>query len=113
MHKLVTDERIVLLAESGSVCELDRSDWLADEFCVEPPIFWFTRIKAKKEGCGDGSFLMAILVEILDNSGFSVVCGVNPYGEMDKKTLVKFYEKFGFKLFYDDCDDVVTRKPKK
>lgn len=63
---------------------------------IEPPLFFFNRIKAKEKGKGEGTLLMQELVKILDEKGVAVINTLNPYGDMDLEALTKFYEKYGF-----------------
>lgn len=99
----ITKDSITLYTKLGSVCELSRLDILAENIYktykikLKPPIFYFNRIKARKEGIGEGSLLMKKLIEILDNKKISVVNELNPYGKLNMNALEKFYSKFGFK----------------
>lgn len=76
---------------------------------IEPPVFFFNRIKAKVEGQGEGTLLMQEVTEILDEEGVTVVNHVDPYGSMDLVPLIKFYEKYGFELV---DDRLMVRRPK-
>jgi len=69
--KLIGDKYIYLITEKRSVCELDdrMDNFLIESFStldLTPPVFWFSRLKAFKEGEGEGSFLMSELCKILD-----------------------------------------------
>jgi hypothetical protein len=111
--KLIGDNYIYLITEKRSVCELDRMDnFLIESFStldLTPPVFWFSRLKAFKEGEGEGSFLMSELCKILDEKQATVVNIINPYGKMSRKNLTNFYKKYGFK----DCNGVMIRRPQK
>ena len=97
--KHVDEDRIVVVTESGSVCELGRQDWLAPIYELTVPCYWFERIKTMVEGRGDGTLLMQELVKMLDERGFAVVCGLNPYGGgKDLPRLTRFYQRYGFEL---------------
>jgi len=94
--QIVNDQRICILLESNSICELDREDFLGEDLDLDPPVFWFARLKAKVEGIGDGTFLMKRLVAILDRLHYNVVCVPNPYGSMSLDKLISFYERYDF-----------------
>jgi len=107
IHETVTDDRISLWTELGSCCELDRYRrvkflWPTSVDRCDLPLettsklFWFTRLKAKIEGQGEGTRLMKRLVEILDEREITVVNALNPYGSMDMQALTGFYKKYGF-----------------
>lgn len=108
----VTAERISLWTEDCSCAELDYMPAGCDlsdlGVELEPPVFWFCRLKAKVEGQGEGTRLMRRLVEILDNKRITVVNAVNPYGCMDMEQLKVFYAKYGFE---DIGNDVMIRRP--
>ena len=100
-YEHVTDDRISMMTEMGSCCELDRyfssdADFCDLGFVPADNLFWFTRLKAKVEGQGEGTRLMKRLVEILDEREITVVNALNPYGSMDMQALTGFYEKYGF-----------------
>lgn len=109
----ITDTGIYLYTEKASCAELDMYDidLLKDLGCeLVDPVFWFSRLKAKVEGQGEGTKLMERLVQILDEKGITVVNGVNPYGSMKMKDLVAFYERYDFVMIKDG---IMVRYPKK
>lgn len=75
---------------------------------IEPPIFFFNRIKAKVEGQGEGTLLMREIVKILDEKGITVVNTLNPYGSMDLEALTEFYKKYGFECI---VEQLMIRRP--
>ncbi len=75
---------------------------------IEPPIFFFNRIKAKTEGMGEGTLLMQELVKIFDEKGITVVNTLNPYGDMDLGALTAFYKKYGFESI---VESLMIRRP--
>ena len=103
---------ISLMTELGSCCELDRYSTASNlrlaisdpvlYLDLPDPVFWFTRLKAKVEGRGEGTRLMRRLVEILDERGITVVNALNPYGSMDVQALTEFYKKYGFSEVEED-----------
>lgn len=99
---MVRDDFICLWTHGASIAELSLMDvyqeTLKREYGVEiePPIFFFNRIKAKIEGQGEGTLLMQELVKIFDEKGITVVNTLNPYGSMDLEALIEFYKKYGF-----------------
>lgn len=101
-HSKITDTAITIMLEDRSICQLElQNAWkkiLIEQgmMKVEPPIFWFNRLKAMRQGEGRGTFLMNELVKILDEKKITVVNSLNPYGNLDLEKLTKFYEKFGF-----------------
>ncbi len=113
MHENVTDEHISLMTELGSCCGLDRyvvTDKSDPSFVLVGKTFWFSRLKAKVEGQGEGTRLMKRLVEILDEQGITVVNALNPYGSMGMSALTEFYKKYGFR---EVEKGLMIRNPKK
>lgn len=97
----VTDQHISIMLDDGSVCQLDRADHMKDSLNihVRGPLFWFCRIKAKREGKGSGTLMMRELVKILEEKRWSVLNSLNPYGgKKDLERLINFNKKFGFEL---------------
>jgi len=94
----VTDTHIELWTKRGSCAQLDVFLGNLEDLGVKlsGPVFWFSRLKAKVEGEGEGTKLMERLVEILDERQITVVNGLNPYGEMDMEALTRFYTGYGF-----------------
>lgn len=111
----VRDDSIILYTEIGSACELSRENSLAEflkkdfNIKIEPPIFFFNRLKARTEGKGEGTLLMNELVKILDEKNITVVNQLNPYGKMTMENLEKFYSKYGFKK---KVKGLMIREPK-
>ena len=90
-------DRLAVSAEDGSIAELDRVFGIQEQLILEPGNwFWFSRIKAKKEGQGVGTRLMTELVALCDEHRVDVFCQLNPYGQLDYEQLRAFYRKFGF-----------------
>ncbi len=102
------EHEITIYLKSGSCAELNRSDFI-DEFDLQPPIFWFARIKSKVEGRGDGTLLMERVCHHADRLGASIVNEINPYGRMNLEELIDWFGKFSFK---DVGHGVVVRRPK-
>ena len=103
-------ERVSLNTKGGTCAELDRADYLANELDLdlEPPIFWFARIKAKVEHRGDGTLLMKKICAYMDQLGATIVNTINPYGDRSLEELISWFEQFGFEHI---CDSLVVRKP--
>ena len=94
-----TNDSIYIYLNDGSSAELDRIEKVPDNLkslLRGDNVFWFARLKAKKEGVGSGTVLMNELVKILDKRKISVINAVNPYGVMTMEDLLDFYKKFGF-----------------
>jgi hypothetical protein len=92
-------EHIQIYLNDGSSAELDEIPHVDEKLkplLTGEKIFWFARLKAKKEGSGAGTLLMNELVKILDNRKISVVNALNPYGSMSMRQLTDFYKKFEF-----------------
>ena len=70
----------------------------ADEYGIDiiGELWYFNRIKVKKEGTGLGTALMKKLVEILDAEKITLWDDLNPYGGMNLQQLTEFNKKFGF-----------------
>lgn len=100
-----TEDDIALYTNLGSVAELSRvqpsefTELLGIE--LQEPVFWFSRLKARTEGIGEGTKLMVELVRVLDQRKATVINGVNPYGNLSLSELIKFYQKYGFKYLKD------------
>ena len=45
---------------------------------------------------GVATSLMKQLIIEADKKGITIVCDINPYGDLNKKQLQEFYKKFGF-----------------
>ncbi len=110
-----SETRIAVMLKNGSIGELDmfmkKDDPDVKQWNLTGKnIFWFSRLKSVTEGQGDGTLIMKNLIKIFDDRKVSVICGVNPYGKMDMKTLVSFYKKFGFVLV--DDEGTMIRNPK-
>lgn len=108
----VNRDNISLMTEDGSICQLDRADYLKNQVPAEigdSHLFWFVRLKSKTEGKGNGSFLMRELVKILDENKLWVLNSINPYGSMNLEQLIKFYQKYGFTLL--DKEGGMYRRP--
>jgi GNAT superfamily N-acetyltransferase len=109
--EIITDEQISLWTEKASCAELERLSPIIDDSLgaeIVEPVFWFTRLKAKVEGQGEGTRLMKRLVQILDERKITVINGVNAYGSMSLEDLKRFYKKYGFK---DIGDNTMIRYP--
>lgn len=88
--------RLVVLAEDGSIAELDRLPNLQEDCKLENGNwFWFARLKAKREGEGVGTLLMQELVKACDENRIDIFCTLNPYGRLNRDQLRAFYLKFG------------------
>ena len=106
----VSKMHIHISTESRACVDLDRADYLAEQYDgLIPPIFWFARIKAVKESQGDGTFLMKRLCEHADAQEATIINEINPYGRMDLAELQEWFQKFGFELIREG---LVIRKPK-
>jgi hypothetical protein len=82
-----SDNYIALATKAGSIAEVSR---------VSNELWYFNRLKSKSPG--DGTKLMAKLVELLDDRKIVLQCLVNPYGSKSLDELVSFYASFGFEL---------------
>ncbi len=86
-----------VMTELGSIAELSRIDNLDDfednfkEINFKGLIFWFNRIKAKKEGIGEGRLLMKEIIKICDKEKINIINYLNPYGKRDLKSLKRFF----------------------
>jgi hypothetical protein len=106
----ISKTHISISLKSRAVAELDRADFLVDQYDgLVPPVFWFARIKSVTESQGDGTFLMKRLCRHADELGVTIVNEINPYGRMDMDELQEWFQKFGFELIRDG---LVIRKPK-
>jgi len=125
IHSLTTNERISLMTDTRSVCELSADvydDWRESlheltEMTLDSSVklFFFNRIKAYKERKGDGTLLMNELVCILDREQITVLNCLSPYGKMKLSGLVRFNEKFGFEIVFGSVkkgEVWMLRKPK-
>ena len=92
----LSPDRLVILAEDGSVAELDRVPSLQEDCKLGTGNwFWFARLRAKREGEGVGTLLMQELVKTCDENQIDILCTLNPYGRLNRDQLRAFYLKFG------------------
>jgi hypothetical protein len=109
----VNEHEITIMLKSASVAELNRADYMADYGSdydtLNVPIFWFSRIKAKVEGRGDGTFLMQRVCHHADQLKATIVNAINPYGRKNLEQLIKWFERFGFEHVEEN---LVVRRPK-
>jgi predicted GNAT family N-acyltransferase len=102
IHKNCSNENISIMLEDSSICSLDLMNCerarMADiyKLKITGDLYWFCRLKAKKEGQGSGTILMKELVKILDEKQAWVMNVINPYGKMTMEQLELFYAKYGF-----------------
>ena len=82
-----SENYIALATDEGSIAEVSR---------VSNELWYFNRLKSKSPG--DGTKLMAKLVELLDYKEIVLQCFVNPYGSRSLTDLISFYAFFGFEL---------------
>lgn len=71
---------------------------VAEISMMEDNIFFFNRLLIQRPYRGNGysKILMDKLLEIVDIKKINIILTINPYGDMDKEDLVKFYEQYGF-----------------
>jgi hypothetical protein len=115
---LSQDGFIAVYTKSGSCAELTHNEGLCRDTVhgvnpevaaeLKSPLFLFNRLKAFKEGRGDGRLLMEKLIRILDEHQITVINPMNPYGSMKLGTLTLFFKKYGFRLV---GEGVVVREP--
>lgn len=104
------EERITIRHESASAVLKQYPD---DDVRYE-----LTRVYAAKRQLGHGTGLMQSVERFADTNGLYLVLTVRPYRAvadkiMDRPLLVKFYEKFGFKVegFGSGAEPVMVRYP--
>jgi GNAT superfamily N-acetyltransferase len=80
---------------------------------LEKPIYYFHRIKVRREfeGTGEGKELMIEVCRHADEIGATIFNPLNPYGKRGMKSLKSFFIASGFEDF--GPKDVMIRKPKK
>lgn len=76
---------------------------------LENPVYYFNRIKVKKEGKGTGKELMIEVCKIADENGITILNELNPYGKRDLESLKEFFRASGFERF--NLDNTMVRKP--
>lgn len=60
--------------------------------------YYFNRliVHSSLRNQGIATALMKTLVQVLDEEKITLLCDVNPYGDLTLEQLVLFYSKFGF-----------------
>jgi hypothetical protein len=96
--EVVTPDGISLMTKSNTHAALDRADFHIPDCpqVVSPPLFWFSRIKAKREHRGDGTFLMKRICRYMDLMEATILNCPNPYGDRSYDELVSWFSQFGF-----------------
>lgn len=71
--------------------------------------FYFNRlfIQPKFRGKGFAHILMKEIIEIVDERKIDIILDINPYGDLNYNQLLKFYQKYDFKLY--DNDHLIRR----
>lgn len=71
--------------------------------------FYFNRLFVKPEFRGNGfaHILMKEMLKIIDLRKIDIMLDINAYGDLNHKQLLKFYQKYNFKL---NSDNSLTRK---
>lgn len=61
-------------------------------------IYYFNRLIVHQSlrNKGIASALMNKLIEVLDCNKITLICDINPYGDLDLNQLITFYGKYGF-----------------
>ena len=108
LNEILTPDTISLMTTSMTHAGLDRADWLCEEMDLVSPVFWFSRIKAKIEHRGDGTFLMKKICAYADELKATIVNEINPYGDLSLEELICWFGKFGFKKYNRN---VIVRNP--
>lgn len=115
-REIINDEVICLTTNEMAICELsifgmetNKEFLLGHELECPYPLFFFHRIKSRKEGRGHGTILMKRLIEICDERGIAILNSINPYGRMNLEELKVWFGKYGF---VEVTDHVVVRFPK-
>jgi len=97
-YEFADEQHITVMLKSRSIAQLDRADFLIDQYDVvlESLLFWFARIKAIHEGRGDGTLMMRRVCYHLDKMKATAINEINPYGKRDLEELIGFFALFGF-----------------
>lgn len=96
IYSMTTDFSRFGSAEISNI-DFAREDYVRDYgIDIVGELWYFNRIKVKKEGTGLGTALMKKLTEILDVEKITLWDDLNPYGGMSLQQLIEFNKKFGF-----------------
>lgn len=102
---------IEIMSDPMGTAELcDLGEYITIEE-LKNPVYYFNRIKVKKEGQGTGKELMIEVCKIADEHGITILNELNPYGKRDMESLKNFFRASGFEIFGND--HTMVRKPKK
>lgn len=71
---------------SAEVSRLDDNYWYFNRLIVPPNI----------RNRGIATKIMKQLIKVLDEKSITLVCDINPYGDLDFDKLHEFYCKYGF-----------------
>lgn len=73
-----------------------------------------SNLHSKRKGKGHAKSLMKNVIKVFDATKLTVILEAKAYGKggMTTAQLMKFYEKFGFKLVWND-PKLMERKPRK
>ena len=71
---------------------------LAEVSMVTSESWYFNRLSVpvKFRNQGIATQLMRKLIQVLDKNKITLICDINPYGDLDFNQLNKFYKQYGF-----------------
>jgi len=92
---------------TAELCDLGEYMTIED---LENPVYYFNRIKVKKEGQGTGKEIMIEVCKIADLEHITILNEVNPYGKRDMESLKQFFRASGFEDFGNE--HTMVRKPR-
>ena len=105
--------QIVIATQNRSVAELSTGS--IDIKGLNPPVFYFHRIKvlSENEGIGEGKELMIEVCRYADQLDATIYNELNPYGKRDMESLKSFFRASKFEDYGDPTDCVMIRRPHK
>jgi GNAT superfamily N-acetyltransferase len=106
------NNQVIVMTENRSVAELSCVIQLELKG-IDPPIFYFHRIKVlpEFEGTGEGRELMIEICRYMDHLNATIYNELNPYGKRDMEGLKSFFRASGFEDYESVNNHVMIRRP--
>lgn len=83
---------------SKAICQVSETVATVYGFQPDCKLLYFNRLKVEQKFRGQGlaTKMLKRMVELADTIKATIICDINPYGDLNYDQLYKLYKKFGF-----------------